>query len=154
MCVIVDTNVASLVFSARDEYAPLVAWIFYRDGRLIFGGKLRNELATISEVRRVLRTLYQAGRAILIPDDAIQKEELDLQSAGLAESDDYHILALARVSGARILCSSDRRLQSDFKNRRIVPTPKGKIYQSANHVNLLHHTSSCIGRPRRRKEKT
>jgi hypothetical protein len=51
-------------------------------------------------------------------------------------SNDVHILALARVSGARVLFLRDNNLHSDFKNTKIL-RPKGKIYQGQRHKKLL-----------------
>ena len=51
-------------------------------------------------------------------------------------SDDEHVLALALVSGARLLYTNDAALISDFKNRTIVATPRGKIYTTAENDNV------------------
>lgn len=48
------------------------------------------------------------------------------------------------------MCTSDDNLEIDFKNLRLVPIPKGKIYKNASHARLLDHNSICIGRPRKR----
>lgn len=65
-------------------------------------------------------------------------------------SNDLHVLALARVSGARTLCTADGDLRRDFKDSRLVARPKGSIYSRASHAHLLKHSTSC-GRERRRK---
>lgn len=46
------------------------------------------------------------------------------------QSDDPHILALAVVSGARLLYSNDRLLQHDFKNLALINQPRGKVYST------------------------
>ena len=54
----------------------------------------------------------------------------DLIQQNNCASNDYHILALARVTGARLLYTQDRKLIADFKD--IV---KGKVYPSGNSKN-------------------
>ncbi|MDE0306934.1 MAG: hypothetical protein OXI87_18940 [Albidovulum sp.] len=46
------------------------------------------------------------------------------------ESNDQHVLALARISGARLLYTNDQKLMDDFKNTELVSTPKGKVYRT------------------------
>jgi len=47
-------------------------------------------------------------------------------------SNDLHVLALARVSGARLLYSEDRKLQRDFT--KIL---RGKVYSKVDHQHLF-----------------
>jgi hypothetical protein len=64
---------------------------------------------------------------------------------GICESDDQHLLALARVAGARTLCTEDKPLMSDFKNASIIAAPRGRIYRDESHVSLLQHDRGCQG---------
>ena len=75
--------------------------------------------------------------------EVVNAEESLVVSTGLCVSDDPHIIALARVSGARTLCSNDNNLHTDFKNQRLLSHPRGGVYQNANHGHLLRHTRSC-----------
>jgi hypothetical protein len=145
MCVIIDANLAAAVFaqSPDEDFRPVLDWLFDKDGRLVSGGKLTQELYKIKAARRSLRTLNQAGRAILVPDREVSKEEEWGVATGLCKSDDPHIIALARTSGARTLCSWDGDLHQDFKNRKLISNPRGTVYQKAEHTHLLRHTSSC-----------
>ena len=52
-----------------------------------------------------------------------------LVERGVCQSNDQHVIALAIVSGARLLYSNDRRLQRDFKDRRLIDPP-GKVYST------------------------
>ena len=145
MCVIIDANLAAIIFtpSPAEDFLPVLDWIFDKDGRLVSGGKLTQELFKIGAARRFLRTLNQAGRAIRVPDGKVSKEETWVISTGLCQSDDQHIIALARISGARTLCSKDGNLHQDFKNQKLISNPRGAVYQKAEHAHLLQHTSSC-----------
>lgn len=163
MCVIIDANLAGKVFATPcdGDFKPLWDWVFdkQKQGSIVFGGHLAEELCRIRRVReggtRALSELKRAGRAHEIRKDCVEREENVVRSLKTAngkrlrKSNDPHVIALARVSGARVLCSADQDLHADFKNLNLVPGPKGRIYQNATHAKVLGHTPGCIGRPRR-----
>lgn len=161
MCVIIDTDLAAHVFaiSCPDDFKPLWRWILDGDGCIVYGGRLAGELNNIRRVRegtnRSLKQLSAAGKARLQDRTAVSMEERrvvamkDSRGRRACKSNDCHVIALARLSGARVLCSADQTLHADFKNLMLVPSPKGKIYQKAGHAGVLGHTPACVGRPRR-----
>ena len=68
-------------------------------------------------------------------------------------SNDQHVIALAQVSGARLLYSDDGDLHEDFKNNRLINRPRGVVYSTKNgdnltpaHRNLLGRTDICRNR--------
>lgn len=147
MCLIIDANLAARIFRPEDEipsadFRPLLEWLENR-GCLVLGGKLTDELHRVAHVKRYLLQLLRAGRARIVATAAIDDEEARVRALGLAESNDTHVIALARVSGARTLCSADQFLHRDFRNRHLISHPRGSVYQSARHRRLLRHTSSC-----------
>jgi hypothetical protein len=148
VCIIIDANLASRVFGSPrpPDYAPLWRWIEEADGVIVYGGKLAGELNRIEAARRYLHQLYSAGKAHREPDDNVRAEEDKI--AGKCRSDDPHVIALARLTGARVLCSADTDLHDDFKNLALVPRPKGRVYQTAKHARVLGHTPNCVGRPK------
>ena len=150
MCVIIDANVAAGAFAVpcEDDFSPLWQWIEHRNGRLVFGGKLGLELNKLGNAKRRLLQLWRAGRALQVPKTQIDAEDKVVARLGICKSNDTHVIALARASGARVLCTHDQDLEDDFKNRTLVPNPRGKIYKTANHQRLLGHNGICIGRPR------
>ena len=73
-----------------------------------------------------------------------------LVQGGLVKSDDEHVLALALVSGARLLYTNDSALKSDFSNTEIIADPEGNIYTThegkefrAEHRELLETENLC-----------
>lgn len=154
MCLIVDADVAGLVFAnpPHADFAPVADWLHNprKDGCIVFGGQLREELERVRRASSYLLELNRAGRARLVPDAAVTAEEDCVSASGLCDSDDWHVIALARVSGARTLCSHDRALQRDFRNHRLISGPRGSIYKRPEHERLLRHTTSC-GRLSRRR---
>jgi hypothetical protein len=87
--------------------------------------------------------LLRAGHARRVPDEDVENEGAVVLKSRLCRSNDIHVIALARLSGARTLCTRDRYLERDFKNVRLVSKPKGSIYKGSSHARLLRHTSSC-----------
>jgi hypothetical protein len=157
VCVIIDTNLAFYIFTSapEDDFRPVFEWLHDPDknGCLVFGGKLSKELSNRGESLRYLRALLQAGRAFQIPDATLQSEERKVIHSGLCQSNDLHVIALARVSGARTLCSHDRELHQDFRNSELISKPRGRVYQNATHTKLLCHDPCCTrgGKIRRRR---
>jgi len=147
MCIIIDVNTAPLVFQppSDPDFRPVFLWLTEpsKNGRVVIGGRLAHELITNDAIRRYLRTLQQAGRAVTFPDPIIDAETNRVRALGICCSNDEHIIALARISGARTVCSRDRALHADFKNRQLINNPAGRIYQNATHSRLLRHTRAC-----------
>ena len=63
-----------------------------------------------------------------------------------------HLLREAQVSGARLLYSNDRALQGDFKNRRLIDNPRGRVYSTRENKRftesrkrLLRRNDLCAG---------
>lgn len=151
MCAILDANVASEVFSRNGPTAgtKFLDWVEKGGNHLVVGGKLTDELSAVS---KELKQLGLAGRTKIINADEIEIEEKRLQSK--CKSNDPHIIALARISGARLLYSNDVDLQEDFKRKELISGPRGKIYTTLReksfgsaHKKLLRQKNLC--RPRR-----
>ncbi len=158
MCIIIDTNLAALIFSDSppDDFAPIIDWLTSpnKDGKLVIGGHLGRELDKVSSAKRFVRSLLQAGRARSIPTDATDTETENIKA--LCVSDDPHVIALAKLSGARLLCSHDKGLHKDFTNIDLISMPDGRIYQKAEHTHLLRkhgHTPACKQTTNKNKKK-
>jgi hypothetical protein len=159
VCISIDANLAFYIFTSSPEgdFRPVFDWLHAPDksGCVVYGGKLANELSTRTASRRYLLELSRAGRARLIPEGIIQPQEEELIRRGLCQSNDPHVIALARVSGARTLCSHDQKLHQDFRNSKLVSKPRGRVYQNATHTSLLRHDPCCtIGGTIRRRRRS
>jgi hypothetical protein len=143
MCIVIDANVAHH-FNANNDDAILVRdWIEAKPGRLATGGRNVAELSQHAWMRRWFVTLIRAGRLKRISDSDVTAEEQRLFRSGICQSDDPHIVALARRSGARILYSHDQALHQDFGNKDLIDNPRGSVYQCANHKHLLDDRNCC-----------
>ena len=135
--------------SARDEVfgdnRPPAGEFFFRwlnsgNGRLVVGGKLLKELSRSEKFKKWLRAalLPTVANARRVSDPDVDAETKMLESLGICRSDDEHVLALARVSGARLLFTNDRNLQEDFDNPRLINSGsgRGRVYTTRRHKDV------------------
>jgi len=158
MCIIIDASVAGIFMSRAPEHVqhakPVHDWLDSGGGRIVYGGKNREELARVNEVMFYIQELRKEGKAHPIPDEQVNEDEERVTKMGIIRSDDPHVLALARVSHARLLFANDPPLENDFGNTRIVPSPKGKVYKGyKGHKALLMLCPRCPGKPRKPKKR-
>ena len=147
MCLIIDTNVVARVFSSEKDpdFGKLHHSLFLGGNpsvRIVYGGKLGREYLKVSLVTRLLLLLDRAGRARKIPNQAVNTEEMRITKLKICKSDDPHVIALARISGVRLLCSHDRALHKDFRNKKLLDKPRGRVYQDDGHRQLL--MEACV----------
>lgn len=98
---------------------------------LSYGGKVQDELLRDEETRRWIVRLDERGKATQAPYDAVATETEHVEALRICRSDDPHVIALARIHGARVLCSNDAELMDDFRDRSILDPP-GRIYRTAS----------------------
>ena len=155
MCAILDANVVPDVFTSDQLSAgkEFFKWINSGTGRLVVGGKLLEELNRTS-ARMWARRALNRGLIRRVSESKVKERTEKLQNEGACRSDDPHVIALAQVSGARLLYTNDSDLQKDFKNKKLVDNPAGKIYSTeaennpnkefrATHKKLLGRKGLC-----------
>lgn len=139
MCLIVDANVASLVFTPEPpkEFNPVTKALVRGDAVAVYGGQLTREYQKSHSVVRFLATLDRAGRAKQLPGHQIDTESARLAVEGACQSNDHHVIAIALVGHVRLLCSRDAALHADFTNKALLDDPRGNVYQNETHTHLL-----------------
>ena len=151
MCAIIDANVAHEVFGPNRPEAGVkfFQWIDSGTGLLVAGGKLLAELNRTS-AREWAREALNAGLIRTVLESAVDIRTEKLRNEGTCRSDDHHVLALAQLSGARLLYSNDRKLQQDFGTKRLIDQPRGKVYSTGmyesfrdTHRRLLRRNDLC-----------
>lgn len=145
MCAIVDNDVRDEVFGgARSEAGRyLFDWLTDGRGKLAVGGKLRRELSGSSSFVRWMKVAQLAGRVVSVEDGRVDQESDRILQEGLCESNDPHVLALARVSRSRLLFTNDQRLQKDFRNPQIIGRPEASSIPRASTRNSRASMSTC-----------
>lgn len=133
MCAILDANVVAEVFNPGRAPAGegFFNWIHMGKGRVVVGGKLHRELVERSPgFREWARTAEAAGRLRFANESEVNTRTERIKREGACESDDPHVLALAQISGARLLYTNDKDLQRDFTSKGLIDNPRGKVYST------------------------
>ena len=157
MCAIIDNNVKGELLEDDKHHPGYLFRSYIESGKLqlvIGGTRLKNELlrgSLNSPFNHWIKTHRQAGQVLNIDDDLTDAKEQEIKATGGYKSDDEHILALAKSSGARLLYSNDTALHKDFRNSRILARPRGSIYSTLEsrsidpiaHRRLLQKTKLC-----------
>ena len=145
MCMIIDANRLGrfLADPVHEDAAPIRDWLDRRDGRIVYstGGKFSREVGR--GLRSKLAGYVRAGKAIFVPPERFANDEIALRP--IISSDDPHVLALARATGVRLLYTADGDLTDDFKDKRFINGPRGKVYSRAVNADLLTR-SACARR--------
>ena len=130
MCAILDKNVVGQVFGSEAPPAgkEFLNWLNSGNGLLVVGGELRRELNGSSKFKEWLQQAILSGLVRLYNDGKVDDRAEELESSDSCRSDDKHIVALAQISGARLLFTNDDNLKKDFADRRLIDNPPGKIY--------------------------
>jgi len=132
-CAIVDANAAADVFGATpsDAGAGLRRWISAGRGQLVSGGKLHEELRQASSRFRAWAVTAQAAAQLRLVDASALRPHIErFEHLANLQSNDAHVLALASVSGARLLYSNDAALQKDFTNLGLINNPRGHVFST------------------------
>ena len=106
-------------------------WINNGNGRLVVGGLLMSELERSSPGFKAWSSQAQrSGKLLVESAGEVENKTAALSESGACRSNDHHVIALAQVSGARLLYSNDRALQRDFKDKRLIDNPRGRVYST------------------------
>jgi len=153
MCLIVDANVAALVFPAvsGSAFEPIWKALTQKRAIAVYGGKLASEYFKINKIFRFLAELNRQGTLRKFSAQLVSAETNRFASLTI-QSDDPHILGLASVSNARLLCSNDQALHADFTDPNLI-SPRGSVYQNRSHSSLIskHCTQQNHRSPKKRK---
>ena len=145
MCLIVDANrFGDFLDEDAPDSQPIWDWLKRRGGCLVLGGsKYQTEIEKSPHTVARFAELKRSGRVASVPSSAVDARHVELEASGALRSDDPHVIALAAVSGARTLYSFDDALIDDFRDKKLIDEPRGKVYKRAEHRHLLGHTRGC-----------
>ena len=151
MCAIIDANVRDQVFGASRPKAG--RYLFdqlnsdKKNLKLVVGGKLLQELSKSRAFNTWLQTALLFGRAQSFPDQEVAVATKEFQELDACRSNDAHVLALARVSGARLLFTNDQDLMDDFRDPKLVEGIRGKVYTTRLHEHVTSTHRNLLRRP-------
>ena len=147
MCAILDANVANEVFGSIlcPAGERFLDWINKGQGRLVVGGKLLSELGKVSQFLRWSQTARLSGVLRTVNQETVIGRTQQLEDQDECYSDDPHVVALAQLSGARLLYSNDTALHLDFKNKNLIDDPRGKVYSTNKSKNFSNAHRRLLG---------
>lgn len=148
MCAIIDADTVHEVFgnNLNEAGEAFFDWIVEGSGHLIVGGKNEEELTRGSQGFRDWKWQLQSAGKMTVEDT----EKVNIKTNKLIQnkacvSNDAHVIALAQVSGARLLYSNDSNLQQDFNNYRLIRRPRGKVYSTNSNSNFDRVKKRLLG---------
>jgi len=143
MAIIIDANRAGDFGPSHAALAPeIMRRIAERQMFVVAGGNLLRELFQ-TNLRNLLVEWTRAGRVKRVDDISVEAEEKQIKLKKIL-SDDPHILALARISGCRLLYTDDSNLIKDFKNLNLIK-PKGKVVKSDTRIDVALSLFNKLG---------
>ena len=154
MCAIVDVNVSHKIFGDNRPEAgeKFLKWLESGSLRLVVSRKLLAEL-NYGNAQKWIQQAILAGKVRQEATDTVDEREQKLHEEGRCHSNDTHVIALAQISGARLLYSNDKDLHDDFGNKRLIDRSRGKVYStnerkdfSSVHARLLNNRNLCRNR--------
>ena len=154
MCAIVDVNVSHEIFGDNRPEAGEKFFKLLDSGslRLVVSRKLLAEL-NYGKAQQWIQQAILAGKVRQEASGTVDDKEEELQRMERCRSNDTHIIALAQISGARLLYSNDKVLHEDFGNKSLIDKPRGKVYSTNEHkdftnthVRLLNNRNLCRNR--------
>ncbi len=137
MCAIIDANMYGDFIAQQGKGMKfLKKWIDRHGGRIAYvgSGRFKEELDRHNKMREVIEIYRDIAKLKIVNTDAFEEQEKALAGKPL-QSNDKHIIALARAGKIKLLVSRDRKLHADFTDCRFVAG--GKVYQNAAHGQLL-----------------
>lgn len=144
MCIVVDTNTFSKVFSTANKehhkFKPVLEWILHGKGSVVYGGKSYIKEIGLQKIK-LLKYLNDVGKAVSLNSEKINIEEQKVSNL-IPDSEDFddpHIIAILRVSECKLICSDDKRLDPYIKDSRLFSSMKKRprIYRNRRNKSLL-----------------
>ncbi|GGP25689.1 hypothetical protein [Silvimonas amylolytica] len=123
MSVVIDPPLFVPVFKVTDQahanLSDLLSWLKSKNGKIVFGGKLyAQQLQAVKSVLPHLAELGRAGKITRLNDDQVDAAQLYAeQNANCADFDDAHLVAIAAISRAKVVCVNDPRCHRFLKRR-------------------------------------
>ena len=154
MCAIVDVNVSNEIFGDNrpDAGEKFLERLNSGTLRLVVSKKLLAEL-NYGKAKQWIQQGINAGIVQQETSSTVDEREGKLSREGICISNDIHVIALAQISGARLLYSNDIALHEDFGNKNLIDRPRGKVYSTNRnkdftntHERLLNNRNLCRNR--------
>lgn len=162
MAIIIDTNCFANVFSKssekHEEFKPVLDWILYGKGFVIYGGdKYKAELRKASKYLKLINLLKDVGKVHLGDDSKINRRQAEIEKSNNDKSfNDIHILSICLETKCILVCSEDttsipfitnsKHFNKGEKKPVFYTSRKNKSILCDNYVNEIHKPLCKINR--------
>ena len=147
-CAIIDKNAVGEVWGRGRGNSPAGQAFAHKiqtgEIHVAVGGGLRQELEGSTVFQIWARDAALAGIVHYYNDNQVDEKTEKLKNADTCVSNDQHVIALAQISGARLLYTNDKRLQRDFGNPRLIAEPPGVIFTTNDSKNLTEEQEALL----------
>ncbi|MDY0129370.1 MAG: hypothetical protein RBR63_04180 [Methanosarcina vacuolata] len=145
MCLIIDINVLSSVFSSKaqdhSEFEPIFNWILSGKGKIVYGGtQYHDELVKNGKYIGLFTILGNKGKVKTVPRDKVDKIQAKLEKDFPdPKFNDRHLASIVIASKCNLICTNDKESYPFLKNPLMYPkgVSKPKIYRSIRNVDLI-----------------
>ena len=118
MPIVIDANAAnSLACGGCESSKAILGWI-RTQGSVTSGGQLQLELVR-TQLRPLLAQWASAGKLFILPATDVARAQAIVHPDCI--SNDSHVVAVLKLSGAKILVTGDQNLKADAKNKDLIP---------------------------------
>ena len=127
-------------------------WILRGDGLVVYSSgknKYAEELRGYNEILQLIGDFTQRGRTEDVSDEHLSTVYDTIPSRPIRKSDDPHVLALAKVSGATVLFAHEPKLCIDFANVEVLSKVRRTERRSVPNVALTPPTDISGSKARR-----
>ena len=144
MCLVVDTCALSAVFNTQNanhlQFEPVYKWIVFGPGMVVYGGtRYLRELATAERYMKLFVEFGKTRKAVVVSKSAVDRNQTEVTKLEPhPKFNDPHLVAIVRVSGCRVLCTTDLAAVPFLKKQKLYGKAKRpKIYSSSGQKHLL-----------------
>ena len=133
MCIVLDASrFGKFQQRADEDMKPVRDWVYRGNGKIAYANTEDLKREWDKEASKLRKELQRRAKLKLIPTNAVQIKQDELE--GKILSNDAHIIALAIVAEVKLLVSDDNDLCCDFTNPDLVG---GDVYQTKDDQDKL-----------------
>ena len=148
MCVIIDMNTLPAVFNSSDkkhaQFVPLLNHVNSRKSKITIGGSSYSaEIEKMPGLTKILAEMRRSKKLVIADSSKVDLLERQIAVkyplAKFPDFNDKHIVALAAVTNAKVVCTIDKPLQKYLKQKTFYDKSslRPKIYNEKTRASVL-----------------
>ncbi len=143
MCLVIDAcsfhSVFSLDPTRSARFKPIVRWLEFGKGKLIYGGTKYAKEICGSNALKILAELDRRGRLVRFENSRVDKLATKMKAQEPSKKfNDEHLVALVALSKCCVVCTDEEEAipflkRADFYPKKVSPP---SIYRNENHAHM------------------